>query len=855
MAINLVQPFLDATSISIDHPTATHRLVLIDAGIDSPEILAAGVLPDTALEMIECDRDGIAQITEALHRHPGTTSLHLVSHGAPGKVYVGNTELSLETLDRYANQLMSWSEWLTPDAELLIYGCEVAKGEEGRVFIARLSELTGASIAASAIKTGAAALEGDWNLEIKSGNSTAAIAFQQSVIEAYPVTLALAGALDQTFGAGGKVTTDFYGFIDEGRSVVVQPDGKIIVAGFAYDSSGSNADFALSRYNNDGSLDTSFGFNGRITTDFNGSNDLGHDVILQSDGKIVVVGPGSNSTNFAVSRYNSDGSLDTSFGSGGKVTTDFASFSYNLSANSVALQSDGKIVVAGSGGGFSAFVVSRYNGDGSLDTSFGTTGNIFGTPGKVITNFAGGSDRGYGVTLQSDGKIIVVGSSSTSSFGPNTGQKLPRFGLSRYNTDGSLDISFGSEGKVRTAFGLLSGAFSVVEQSDGKIVVAGETSEADLNKDFALCRYNSDGSLDVSFGLNGRVATDFNGSSDTGYGITLQSDGKIVVAGSSNGKDFALSRYNSDGSLDIGFGVNGKVTTDFNGLNDLGYSVALQPDGNIVVAGKSNSDFAIARYLAEPTKTISKSDFNGDGKTDVVARNRVTGENTIILMDDTTVSQFVVAAPVADLNWSIDGTGDFNNDSKTDVVLRNKATGENAIALMNGTVLNQVVFTDILPNLNWVIGGVGDFNKDGNLDILYRNKATGENSIALMNRTNLTQTVSVGILPDLNWEIGGVGDFNKDGNDDILYRNKATGENTIALMDGTTLGQTVSTPILSNLNWSIGSVGDFNRDGNVDILFRNQVTGENTFALMNGTNLSQLVPTLTVADTNWQIGA
>ncbi|MBK1641818.1 hypothetical protein CKO12_08040 [Chromatium okenii] len=358
----------------------------------------------------------------------------------------------------------------------------------------------------------------------------------------------------------GKVITSFGS--GSGRSVAIQTDGKILVAG----SSGS--DFALVRYNTDGSLDSSFG---GVITDFGGGYDSGYSVTLQKDGKILVAGTSSN--NFALARYNTDGSLDSSFDGDGKVTTDFSGNGY-----SVTVQKDGKILVAGSSD--SDFALARYNIDGSLDTSFDDDG-------KIVTNFGGAyGSSGQSVTVQTDGKILVTGSSSYD------------FAVARYNTDGSLDASFDGDGKVTTDFGgdgyWNSGdsGYSVTLQTDGKILVAGGNSY-----DFAIARYNANGSLDTSFGGDGEVTTDFDGY-DSGYSVTLQTDGKILVAGG-NSYDFALARYNTNGSLDASFDGDGKITTDFgNYSSSCGYSVTVQTDGKILVAGNSNSDFALARYNA-----------------------------------------------------------------------------------------------------------------------------------------------------------------------------------------------------------------------------------------------------------------
>jgi uncharacterized delta-60 repeat protein len=365
--------------------------------------------------------------------------------------------------------------------------------------------------------------------------------------------------------SNGKVTTDFGGY-DDARSVTVQSDGKILLAG----SSGD--DFALARYNIGGSLDTSFSSDGKLTTDFGGS-DFGNSVALQPDGKILLAG--SSNGNFAVVRYNPNGSLDTSFGFNGRVTTDFGSLEdYGYS---VTVQSDGKILLAGSSNG--DFALARYNTDGSLDTTFSSYG-------KFTTDF-GGPDYGYSVVLQPDGKILLAGTSSCD------------FALARYNSDGSLDTSFNYDGKLATDFGDYDFGHSVTVQTDGKILVTGSS-----NSDFALARYNSDGSLDTTFSFDGKLTTDFGGY-DSGYSVTVQPDGKILVAGLTgfgNG-DFDVARYNSNGALDSTFGSDGKVTTDFGGGWDGCYSLALLSDGRILVAGLSGDDFALARY-------------NGDGSLD-----------------------------------------------------------------------------------------------------------------------------------------------------------------------------------------------------------------------------------------------
>jgi uncharacterized delta-60 repeat protein len=432
--------------------------------------------------------------------------------------------------------------------------------------------------------------------------AVAALSFVVGAVGPMGRVYAAVGDLDPKFGNGGKVFTHI-GFGDRVASLAFQPDGKIIAAG-ASASRGifSSSDFAIVRYNVDGSLDTSFGAGGKVTTDFFDYEDYINAVALQTDGKIVAVGRARDGAlaYFGLARYNKDGSLDSTFGSGGKVVTSF--FGYGDDAHALAIQPDGKIVVAGTS--FSAssipgddgpnanFGLARYNSNGSLDPTFG-----FG--GKVTTDF-GNFDIITAIAIQPDGKIVAGG--DTTNKDTNTD-----FALARYNKDGSLDPSFGSGGKVVTDFvrqpDFVAG---LALQPDGKIVVAGDVStdtspHSDVDG-FGLARYNKDGSLDSTFGSGGKVITE--GELIAAYAVAIQPNGKIIAAGlairnRSNG-DFALARYNSNGSLDPGFGSGGIITTDFT-PSDQAFAMGFQSDGKVVAGGAAydaqvGNGFALARY-------------------------------------------------------------------------------------------------------------------------------------------------------------------------------------------------------------------------------------------------------------------
>ena len=424
------------------------------------------------------------------------------------------------------------------------------------------------------------------------------------------------GDLDAAFDGDGKALTDL-GHSDAIEDLAVQGDGKIVAVGQTQD--GYTTHFALVRYERNGSLDPSFGAGGKIITDFGRIENRAFAVALQSNGKIVVAGvagtgAASTGSDFALARYNVDGSLDASFGIGGKVVTDF-----NLTheaAFATAIQPDGRIVVLGPTRPFGPvttnpddFALARYNSNGSLDTSFGGDG-------KVSTGFnPGWTDRGWGLALTREGKIVAAGYAyNPTASGPAV------IDVARYNPDGSLDASFGGDGTVVTASSD-SRAYGVVVQPDGRIVVAGYAGQK-----FALVRYTVDGNLDTTFGTGGIASQGFGTKMAWAEGLARQPDGKLVAAGVTRPSDgsldysFAVARFEASGRVDTSFG-GGAVMTDFGATTtDEGRGLALQPDGKIVVGGYSSGDFALARYVAAPSCRVP----NVLGKKLGVAKSSIT---------------------------------------------------------------------------------------------------------------------------------------------------------------------------------------------------------------------------------------
>ena len=434
-----------------------------------------------------------------------------------------------------------------------------------------------------------------------------------------PIAWAAPGDLDTAFDTDGIVVTDLLGNAspDDGRAVAIQPDGKIIVAGT------TNLSFSLVRYLTDGSLDGSFGNNGVVVTSTNLGGDLAYALAIQPDGKILAAGTSITTRNeFAVVRYNADGSLDTSFGGDGKVTTAIGLGSGAI-AYAVALQADGKIVLAGYStenpmGTDTDFALVRYNADGSLDTSFDNDGKV-----TTALTPAGSMDVVNAVVVQTDGKIAVVGTNSNLDFV-----------VARYNTDGSLDTGFGSNGIVTTAISGNEYGWAIAQQPDGKLVIAGQAPSQAGPLGFAVLRYEDKGALDTSFSGDGSVITQLTGLTNAeAHSLAVQPDGKILVGGFGiNGMgdtDFTVVRYNANGGLDNTFGTNGIATAEIIGPFDNAYGLALQPDGNIVLAGwrQTTTDFVVLRVLGSPLD-ITPDAFSFTDETDV-ALNQLQTSNLV----------------------------------------------------------------------------------------------------------------------------------------------------------------------------------------------------------------------------------
>jgi uncharacterized delta-60 repeat protein len=517
-------------------------------------------------------------------------------------------------------------------------------------------------------------------------------------------TFAQAG-LDQTFGSGGKVMTNINTASSTSEyisKVLLQPDGKLVAVGYSSLYISTQTPFfptpALARYNSDGTLDSSFGNGGIVRTTALNYSTL-NDAALQPDGKIVAVGTfnptfPNGSRDYLVVRYNSDGNLDTTFSDDGYVILSFGT--NREDALGVALQSDGKIVVVGNttSGTSPITVLVRYNTNGTQDLSFGNEdgGLSLHSPSS-----------GYAIVIQPDDKIIIGGSTD----------------VSRLNSNGTIDSGFGSGGHSLLNFWVNALAL----QADGRIVAAGETiSGGSVATDFELVRLLTNGFADTSFGTNGRVTTNFNSSSnDRAADVLVQPDGRIVAFGTGftplpeQRANFALARYTSSGVLQA------KTTLDFNLRVDIGASTLIQPDGKIVVAGYSyntqtgfgvpvDGEFALARYVDIINQVIPgvPFDFDGDRRGDIAVfrpLNNVPSKWYVLFNNGS--SQSVDFGILSDRIVP----ADYDGDARTDFAVFRPSSG--------------VWYTSLNPDTNygavyWGMNGdvpvPGDYDRDGKAD-------------------------------------------------------------------------------------------------------------------------------------------
>ena len=401
------------------------------------------------------------------------------------------------------------------------------------------------------------------------------------------------GTLDPAFGTDGRVITDVSGYHDIARAVAVTARGQIVVAGYAYRPESFDFDVALTCYDRYGSLDTSFGSGGRVVTDL-GAAEFAAAVAVTPDGHIVVGGAISRmgANDFLLLRYDFSGRLDPGFGANGVVVADL--FGPDEAMLDMALTASGAIVVAGTAddshlGRETDFGIARFTSSGSIDTSFGLAGRT-----RVDL---GGAERAAALSVKPNGEAMIAGNRLSPS-------GTEDFALARFTRDGRLDATFGVDGRVVSDVGPYDFVTDMTLTVDGSIVLVAPLPRGAAGYDFLVLRYDRSGKLDPTFGDAGHVTTDL-GYRDAPFAVQASANGTIVVAGSTGPTepmldDFALAQYDRHGRLENSFGTGGLVITDFGGAEGA-WAVALLPGGGVVAVGTAGYerqavDFALAAY-------------------------------------------------------------------------------------------------------------------------------------------------------------------------------------------------------------------------------------------------------------------
>lgn len=524
------------------------------------------------------------------------------------------------------------------------------------------------------------------------------------------------GSIDTGFGNNGVVVQPIGDNADRARGIVIQDDGKLVITGVKYNI-GTTTDIFLARYFPDGSLDPEFGSDGIVITAISGGRDSANNLLLQPDGKLIVAG--SSASTSMLARYNTDGSLDTSFNG-----TGIAASPTGFTFVDVALQTDGKLVASGSlyTGSSGNFLVTRFNADGSID-------NEFGTDGTVITDL-GGSDVASNLIVQADGKVVVVGHT----------YKTPTqsIAIARYNSDGTLDNSFDTDGVLALSIGTSkSYGWDILEDADGKLVIAAEIffSGSSTGTDIALLRLNSNGSLDASFNSDGIAYAAIDASSnylDKPSRLLQQADGKLVVVGTtyanpaSNGMDFSIARFNTDGALDNNFSGNGTLRQQLGTPGSEAYmnGLALQADGRIIAGGHATAlgpdpDAVVVRYGSNGQLDTGFGS-NGIAQTVVSGTQRIRAtllqhDGKIVSVGETYASNYNLLL----LRHNSDGSADttFGNNGQVHVNIISNNSHDSARAVIQQSDGKLVVVGESYnQSLARYVSVISRYNSDGSLD-------------------------------------------------------------------------------------------------------------------------------------------
>jgi Domain of unknown function (DUF4347)/FG-GAP-like repeat len=707
-------------------------LVVFDSRVSDIEILSSALLPGSIGFTIDAAADGLTAITQLLAT-TGAKYLAIVAHGEPGVVHLGRNPLNIQQLQAQSHLLQEWGV-----KEIALYSCEVAQGDVGKDLIYQLSELTGATVAGAATKTGYAALGGRWDLAVTTGEIAARRLFEASILTRYPTVLAV------SFGAA----TDF--------SVGYKPS-DITVGDFNGDG---NLDLATT---NEGSDNVSV-LLGNATGGFGTATNFSLGIPVGTNPSAVTVGDfnGDGKLDLAAANYLNDSvSILLGNGTGGFGTaTKFAAGDRPYDVTVGDFNGDGKLDLAATNISSSSVSVLLGNGNGSFGaaTNFAVGTNAYAVGSVTVGDFNGDGKLDLAAANRAGNNVVsVLLGDGSGGFGDATnfavGTSPSDVAVGDLNGDGKLDLAVtnSSSNNVSVLLGDGSGSFGAATNfavGTSPIEVRIGDFNGDGKLDLATANYNSNnvsvllGTGTGSFGAATNVAGlspsdlavgDFNGDGKLDL-TTVNRSGNVSVLLNTTTATPTRNDFNRDGKSDILW------------RNDNGDVALWQMNGSNLTTGSVFANVSTAWTIA------NTGDFNGDSKADILWRNTTDGQVAIWQMNGNTPTTQSVIGSVP-TNWQISSTGDFNGDSKSDILWRNTTDGSVAIWQMNGnTPTAQTVIGSAATD--WKISGAGDFNGDGKSDILWR-KTDGSVETWLMNgaTVNAANLVSPNSVVDNSWKI------------------------------------------------------------------------------------------------------
>jgi hypothetical protein len=847
------------------------------------ETLSQALLPGSVSFTIDPETDGLTAITQLLAT-TGAKYLAIVAHGEPGVVHLGENSLKIEQLQAQSQLLSAWGV-----KEIALYSCEVAKGDIGKGLIYQLSELTGATVAASAIKTGNQTLGGSWDLAVATGEIAAPKLFEAKILQTYQSVLAVSFSSVNTYPLGinpystrtADLNGDGFDDIFSGNSTPNNTIGSISVLL----SNGTGGFLPATTYvagidpfsvvaldvNADGKLDLVASNGGYGTLSGTGTVS-----VLLNTGKGIfgtATPLGLGVTTDTVSYPFGGGGLIIAYNPNSPRVGDFnnddipdllvVDAGYNRTVvrtpSSPPVDPDpaSRVSVFLSGkDGFSAPIVSPASVLASVATlgDFNNDGNL-----DVVTrNYKKGKSNDISLML-GDGKGSFISPITFSDPYIIADSSLTYVRTGDFNNDGNLDI-VATNGD--NTISVLLGNGRTVGFSAAASFTTGNKADNLVVEDV-----NGDGKLDVTTNsASTNTISILLGDGVGGFGIPT-----ILAVGSSP-QQVSIGNFNGDSKPDLVTGnqdsqdvsvlLNNTISSnvarnDFNNdgksdilwRNDYGSVALWQMNGATVTSGNLTS----APDLDPSWKVAGTGDFNGDGKPDILWRN-TSGAVVVWTMDGATVkSSTATSTPTLDNSWTTAGTGDYNGDGKADILWRN-TNGAVVVWTMDGATIKSSTATST-PTLDssWKVAGNSDFNGDGKADILWRND---DGSVALwqMNGAAITSSTAIAKL-STDWKIAGTGDFNGDGKADILWRND-DGRVVLWQMNNTaiTSSSLTSTPSRDS-SQTIAGIGDYNGDGKADILWRKDTGATEVWQMNSATVVSSTLTSVAADSTNWKIAA